>query len=197
MITNTVVHNDAIIELLYPTPIYIKIAKNVSQIQKELDVVIDTVSFDGAPKSWGDSVDVTDLTLNVVDKYNLSLLNGQINSNILNYCEFLNFKPKSYKMNSWFARTSENNLTHVHNHTYFDLAGVYYYKTTGDDGDLFFMPDSQITNGICYQEFAQRWDHQPMAGKMLIFPGWMLHGVKMNKTKSDRISLAFSVLFER
>lgn len=35
---------------------------------------------------------------------------------------------------------------------------------------------------------------RPEAGRMYVFPGWMEHGVEVNESESDRVSIAFNVL---
>ena len=39
-------------------------------------------------------------------------------------------------------------------------------------------------------------EHEPMEGKLIIFPGWLLHGVRQNSTDNTRISLSFNITFK-
>ena len=78
------------------------------------------------------------------------------------------------------------------------MAGVYYYKTNGEDGDIFFESSNlNLESSLCYYKLAERWKHKPIEGKILLFPGWMKHGIMTNTTEDSRISLSFNIQFTR
>ena len=40
-------------------------------------------------------------------------------------------------------------------------------------------------------------DIQPIQGSMLLFPGYLVHGIKTNTSDHDRLSLSFNIVFQR
>ena len=79
------------------------------------------------------------------------------------------------------------------------ISGVYYYKTNGDDGDIFFeCPVPTIGSSFCYfNNYCNRWIHKPEEGKILLFPSWLKHGISKNETDETRISISFNLYFDR
>ena len=43
---------------------------------------------------------------------------------------------------------------------------------------------------------AEVWEHKPEVGKILLFPGWLKHGINTNNTDNIRISLSFNICFK-
>jgi len=185
------------IERLFATPIYCTVIDDINKIQSEIGNVIANIEFNGAPQSWGKSVDVTELTADIIKEQNMVSLEETIDFHLQNYCKELGFQFKEYTRTSWLAKAEKNSYTHVHDHSYTDISGVYYYKTNGEDGNIFFLSPTPATTAYCFQNFAERWDHKPLVGKLLLFPSYLLHGVKTNTTSTDRISLSFDVQFKR
>jgi uncharacterized protein (TIGR02466 family) len=98
---------------------------------------------------------------------------------------------------SWMTKTSKGEITTVHNHGMFDIAGVYYYKTNENDGAIKFLnPNAGMTGS---QVFVR--DYQmglnPKEGMCILFPAWLNHTVEMNKTDNERMSLAFNINIDR
>ena len=65
--------------------------------------------------------------------------------------------------------------------------------TLSKDGDIFFEPPfPQMKQSKVFYQHSASWDHIPDPGKLILFPGWLPHGVKTNTTDTDRISLSFN-----
>ena len=105
---------------------------------------------------------------------------------------------KKYELQSWFSKFTPGDYAQIHNHKHVDISGVYYYKTNGDDGDFFFeSPNPHLSTSYTFGHLGRRWEYKPKSGKILLFPGWLNHGVKTNETKDERISLSFNIIFSR
>ena len=143
------------VDHIFPTATYYNpIIDNHQEVQNELKSVIDGIDFkyrDG----WGETHLLSDVDFqgDAIEKYNLRLLSA--------------FKKGNY--------------AHVHNHGLSDVSGVYYYKTTGSDGDFFLCSPNPYSK--------DRLAIEPVEGKLLMFPGWLEHGVMTNSTDNIRISL--------
>ena len=187
------------IENLFPTPIYYDFVSDNEAIKYHIDKIIDKVDFN-MMKEWGDTHYIsTDFRSNpnVLKEYGLVKLSKEIDKHLGNYCSALNLEKRKYSMISWFTKFKKGNYGHVHHHSDTDLSGVYYYKTNGDDGDLFFQPPNpHLDTSKCYKNISDSWVHKPMEGKIIIFPGWIRHGIKTNSTDNIRMSLSFNIKFE-
>jgi ectoine hydroxylase-related dioxygenase (phytanoyl-CoA dioxygenase family) len=101
-------------------------------------------------------------------------------------------------MESWMTMNPPDTHTHVHDHGHHEITGVYYYETNRKDGNLFFLsPTGGMGGNYLFRNAAGRWDHTPKVGKLILFPGYLGHGVKTNETDHTRKAIAFSVTLHR
>ena len=101
------------------------------------------------------------------------------------------------------------NLRHAYNrhhtHPHALWSGVYYVQTPDDCGLLYFTdPRPQTQRLPPYFDPRRRhpdtWNevfYQPQAGRLIVFPAWLVHAVHPNLTKADgedaeRISVSFN-----
>ena len=134
---------------------------------------------------------------NIIKELGLHKIKKEIDKHVRNYCDELGFEMQEYKMESWFSKFEKGNYAHIHNHGITDISGVYYYKTNGEDGRLFFKsPNKNLETSKCYIKLSGRRKYKPREGDIVLFPGWLDHGVETNSTDNIRISLAFNILFQ-
>ena len=87
----------------------------------------------------------------------------------------------------------------THNHPNNYLSGVYYVDVPGVGCDLIFqdprpvsiMPWTPKLSPITANAAAE----QAQPGRMVIFPSWLRHHVPSNAGNSERISIAFNLMF--
>ena len=64
--------------------------------------------------------------------------------------------------------------------------------------DLFFeSPVPNMGGSLVYNGLANRQEFKPEVGRIVLFPGWLQHGIMTNSTDDTRISLSFNVIFDR
>ena len=88
----------------------------------------------------------------------------------------------------------KGNYAHIHKHGFSDISGVYYYRTNGSDGDIFF--ETPVTETGCskfWSNHSLTFNIAPEKGLIILFPGWLSHGVRTNTTDNQRISLSFNI----
>jgi len=190
-----------LIENIFPTPVFSTIIENIDEVQTELDAAFTNLKFSEPPSNWGKTLKLSskDYGSDIVSNLNLVATSNMIAKNVNDYCHEIDFPWSPFTMESWFTSCKNNDYAHIHTHGNADISGVYYYKATGDEGDLFFeTPNLACKSSLCFnKKYAERWNHKPSTGKLLLFPGWLPHGVMTNTTNSERNSLSFNIHFSR
>jgi uncharacterized protein (TIGR02466 family) len=100
----------------------------------------------------------------------------------------------------WLNLNHNRNISTPHVHTDSLFSGVLYIKSSNSAKLTFLNPNAAhhyvvfpafIDN---YNEFTSSiWSIEPEAGKLIIFPSWLMHYVESDKNDNDRISLAFNI----
>ena len=189
-----------VIENLFPTPIYSCILENRDNVQSEISHALLDITYDDSYNynNGGKTFETTDPTSDIIIQKQLTNLEQAIDYHLKKYCNELGFETRQYRRTAWIVKNSAGGHTMSHTHGEYDIAGVYYFQTNEADGEIYFeSPVSSALSSLCYQRCAERYQHTPVAGKLLLFPGWLAHGVKTNTTDTDRISVAFSIGFVR
>ncbi len=184
---------------LFATPIYHNTISD-NGIKNEIDSIIDDVKLEYR-EEWGQTHYIStnfspNNSSNVLDEYNLMELKKYIHKNLIEYLKVLNYPISNlkYDTESWFSLFEKGNYAHIHSHGTADISGVFYYKTNEKDGDIFFEPPlPQLKQSKIFYNHSASWSHAPKEGKLMIFPGWLNHGVRTNTTEFERISLSFNI----
>jgi len=80
------------------------------------------------------------------------------------------------------------NAIHEHGNSPFHYSGVFYLQTDKLTGNINF---TDRYNTSSHHSFS------PNPGDLLLFPPYSPHWVKPNKSKKDRVSIAFNVILEK
>tara|TARA_B100000902_G_C27318321_1_gene922692 strand:- start:4784 stop:5386 length:603 start_codon:yes stop_codon:yes gene_type:complete len=189
------------IEPIFPTYLYLEEEiDNFNLVQEEISGVVDATDFKFL-EDWSTHWVSNSFEESIIDK--LPLLKEEVTKNLANYCKHMgfddavteNFPSQRLLMeyeSSWIAKFEKNNYAHIHSHRYSDISGAYYFKTPEGGGDIFFHTP------IAYQEASRWWMHereplQPKEGMLILFPGWLRHGVVTNTSDESRMSISFNV----
>jgi uncharacterized protein (TIGR02466 family) len=103
--------------------------------------------------------------------------------------------------NAWMNINHTHNTFQIHQHPDSFFSAVYYVAGDETCGDLEFVtpihahghvinPTKHVSNFNAYN--SSIWVVKPQAGKLVIFPSWLMHYVRPNYTNKDRISIAFN-----
>jgi len=187
------------IESLFSTPLYCTIVENREKIQDEFFEVVNKLHFYDTHEMWGNPQKLTtrDFSDNVIEELNMSIVKKLIDDHLNIYLFNLGFQPKKiYKLTSWITSNSYGDHAPVHNHLDADISGVYYYQSNTKDGNIFFVTPALVMTNSVFGSLNNNYYISPEVGKLLMFPGWLQHGVSTNRTESNRKSLAFNIYFE-
>ena len=196
-------------EHLFPTTIYsCKLSdQTVEKVQKELDIPFFDYKENNKFKKhekWNSHY-LSDPTFseNILDQYPTFFFQQEIKILVLMYLiglqathlyEKLSFKIKQ----SWLTLAYQGDYAHAHSHGTADISGVYYYKTSGADGSLYFPPiNTTIDSSYILNHTAKFHSILPEIGKLILFPGNLPHGVETNVTGEERVSLSFNLYIDR
>lgn len=95
---------------------------------------------------------------------------------------------------SWINITSKGDFQHYHNHIPYDISGVFYYQTNGNDGNIVFKDPALIKSASkLLKKLPKTVRYSPKIGTLILFPSFLEHCVFHNETDSDRISISFNI----
>lgn len=103
--------------------------------------------------------------------------------------------------NLWFNINHKNHTNAVHTHDNSFISGVFYLKAKPGQGNINFYKSysqdfitaSQAPIGKFTSLSASAMSFVPQTQKLILFPGWLPHGVERNELDEDRISISFNV----
>jgi uncharacterized protein (TIGR02466 family) len=189
-----------IIETWFPTPVSYSFAPeqiknsikseylaNEENIISKLDVC-----------NQGDNLTTTyGKTVNLIEEHNLIILKNFIESSVREFCKHLYADTVELNIrDSWVNYFNPGQYEERHCHTPALISGVYYLKTNGKDGNLTIFPSTiglESSGPKPTQLGYSSVEYGPEEGKLILFPSWVPHAVKMNKTQDTRISIAFNL----
>lgn len=188
------------IKSLFPTLVFEKVITdpNFSIIQEELSIALSNEKFLKIRELEHPNIGnllgtsgIINLDNNFIEDNNYKL--DEFKTLIVNSAsEYLSGVKNPYKIaikNSWVTKFLPGNNGQAHDHFSNMLSGVYYFKATGNEGNLKFM------NPLTYDNFVGALDFEiiPITGKLVLFPGWLKHQVLQNNSLNERISIAFNL----
>jgi uncharacterized protein (TIGR02466 family) len=188
-------------DIWFPTKI---ICEDIGQkykekLHREMMDVFQKQDMKPLPWSRGlHSLSTHDFMQNLVEEFEMHQFKSVLYEVLEKYPKFVNPEAleRGYKIGeSWFTLTESYQRSDRHSHGTFDLSGVYYLQTTGQDGNIVFTNESARNY---YEDFKEnRAVYEPKEGRFLLFPGWLPHQVQENTTFSKRISFSFNISFTR
>ena len=193
--------NNCDIGLLFPAPVYVSQVDNFKDIQNEIRSYIRGVKFESTPPDWGPTHLISDPTFSSNILKDLNIFSTELRVHVERYCKSLWRRPipNDYSadyscVGSWFALFKKGHYGQIHCHPGCDISGVYYYKTNGNDGGIFFeSPNLAAHMSNLFSPI--RYTPDPLEGKIILFPSWLPHGVMTNDTHNQRISISFNLKF--
>ena len=193
------------IDFLYPTPFYYSNVDDYSGVKEEVDLLVDNSDFDYHPE-WGNNHKLSDPTFSQNPVLYMEKTRSEIQTHIGRYLQAIKFHQSleytgaaNYTVvSSWLSQFDKGEYAHVHSHAHHEISGVYYHQVKGDQGQFFVeSPVPQMTSSFVFNHMSQSLKISPTPGMILLFPGYLYHGVYANQTDDVRISLSFNVSFQK
>ena len=109
--------------------------------------------------------------------------------------------------NAWMNINGTGGYNEVHTHPGAVMSGAFYVKVPpGPVGKLTFHRDAgegYLLHSIGTSEDMSTaevphthstWAYPPVAGRLMLFPAWVAHGVRENETEDERMSISFNFI---
>lgn len=102
-------------------------------------------------------------------------------------------------MSSMWCSINRRNSSHgQHVHPYSHISGVFYVSCRPDSGNIYFkdprtarwMVPPPVSKNVPENTMNVR--VEPIEGTLLLFPSFLEHGVEVNNTDTDRITMSFN-----
>jgi len=187
------------IQALFSTPIYFAKVASLNEVKDEFNRIIRNVHFYETPEMWGKPHKLTTQNFedDIIEIFQMKEIKKVIDIHISQFLSSLKIPKYDYKMTSWITSFDKGEYAPVHNHLNADISGVYYYETNEKDGNIYFVTPTLAMTSSIFSKLADNFHVTPEEGKLLLFPGWLQHGVSTNTTISNRKSLAFNIYFKK
>jgi uncharacterized protein (TIGR02466 family) len=103
----------------------------------------------------------------------------------------LNFKQNLKIVHSWANKSKKGERHHAHVHPLSFMSGVF-YLTSSESGQTYYKypPPSWGKTILTYNDATYHWE-KPEAGKLVLFPSNIVHGVEENEDDKPRYTIAF------
>ena len=103
----------------------------------------------------------------------------------------------------WININGKGHYNKLHHHPLSDLSGVFWIKTPVDCGSIVFNSPQDFVQAKELRSYASHvkdeWKQfdsyyfPSTAGRVMIFPSFLLHQVRPNQSNEDRISVSFNI----
>ena len=191
-----------ITEYHFPTPVYIKDIPNAIQLNQYLEQQI--VKWSQTDPKGKDRTNVngwhSKTDMNQKEEYNVLTKELFAMQDEIFAKELLTQKPVLGNMWANINYPGGRNRPHLHPNSLF--SGVYWIKTPIKSGNLMLydprpgihttMPNRK--DGPLPSQLWREVHYEPIAGRIIMFPAWLWHEVRTNKSNDTRISVSFNFL---
>ena len=104
--------------------------------------------------------------------------------------------------NMWTTIYPQEGFVPQHIHSCFSVSGVYYVKAAPNCGSIVFKDPSWVAKTMnvwggnkVFPHGGVDYEIHPRPGMMILFPSWLPHSTKANKSDEDRIIVSFNLDF--
>ena len=193
-------------EILFPTPIYMKMVKDPKKLNKYLYPLIKawskkdkTETKTNAGGGWHSPTD-----MNFKDEY--KPLTDELFTMQYEVFKDYGMIPKPGLGNMWANINYPGSYNKQHTHPNSQWSGVYYVKVPKNSGRLFVEDPRPGPNLLLPRRVGglpkALWRvviYPGIEGQMIMFPAWLPHGVQINESKEKgekawRVSVSFNFL---
>jgi len=183
---------------IFPIPVYLNQVKDPVALDQEITNKLTNIRWiAGAGLDDPHRITTASYYDDIIMDASLSVFQAELDIHLRAYANSLLFPLTEYSRASWLAEYDLNEYSTVHDHGTADISGVYYYKTCSKGGEFFFERPGTAHTAHAYADIGDRYTIRPQPGLLIMFPGWMRHGVTRNLSGECRRILSFNLWFDR
>jgi len=193
-----------ITEYFFPTPIYIFDISNAIELNASLEKnIVEWSQKDKGVKHT--NVNGWHSTTDMATKSEYQPLINILYEAQKEIFEKENLDGEPILGNMWANINPKGGSNAAHTHPNCLYSGVYYVKTPENCGLLKFEDPNPGTNlyrpikkeGQIEKEYWREIFYKPVAGRLIMFPAWLLHSVLPNESDDIRISISWNFLQDK
>ena len=192
-------------DLHFPTPVYVADIKHPTLNQElERDIIAWSKKDKGVVRTnvqgWHSHTTMQDMP-----EYKKLVSMLYASQKTIYDQEHLDSEP--FLGNMWANVNPPGGMNRAHLHPNCLWSGVYYIKAPKNCGHL-KIDDPRAAASMCRPKMRERYNHpdtaptrlwretsyEPIAGRLIMFPGWLMHCVDPNESNDIRISVSFNFL---
>ena len=187
---------------IFPSPIHQIDVKGFDEIQNELiDYAYSKRKLDSEGVHFSNRQGWQSQGFNIENQDDV--LHSFLTNCLVNFPPLKKSRSSNMVVDAWININEPDSYNVKHNHPCTDLAGVLWIKCPKDCGEIVFdnptLFQSHNEIGSYNEDFKNEFNihhhyyFPPSEGEMIIFPSHLNHSVNKNKSKEDRISVAFNI----
>ena len=187
-------------ELHFPTPIYIADIKHPTLNQElERDIVAWSKQDKGITRT---NVQGWHSTTNMHELSQFKKLVDMLYACQKTIYEQEHYESEPFLGNMWANINPPGGMNRAHQHPNSLWSGVYYIKAPKNSGHL-KIDDPRSSAAMCRPKqkdgekpprLYRETHYEPIAGRCIMFPSWLMHCVDPNQSNDIRISVSFNFL---
>jgi len=185
-------------EEIFPTTIYVgEISQKThdATLARLADVEWGTVPL--SQKSHGMNVSKRDgkpsFNADVISEFELDELHEELGHHIRALCDSMGVPMNISGRSSWITQYHKGEYAAQHHHGTSAISMAYYIASNGEDGDFYFCNHSPEKFVPFTADMGNLLSIPPEERKLILFPGWLEHGV--NKNETDHVRRCLSANF--
>ena len=190
---------------IFPLPIFLDEAEGseYTDIQKELTDTKHTLKFNdsGSYMILNENPFNSNFLIESGCHHSIKFINKTVDKFVTSlYGEYDKDIFKWEIIESWMTKTIKGRCAREHSHGSYDISGVYYLDTNGNDGNLIFTNiNHNLEGNMLLNKLLINGDvAMPLKnGTIFLWPGQLRHKTLINETDHERISISFNITISK
>ena len=186
---------------IFPLPIFLDEAEGseYTDIQKELTDTKHTLKFNdsGSYMILNENPFNSNFLIESGCHHSIKFINKTVDKFVTSlYGEYDKDIFKWAIIESWMTKTIKGRCAREHSHGSYDISGVYYLDTNGNDGNLIFTNiNHNLEGNMLLNKLLINGDvAMPLKnGTIFLWPGQLRHKTLINETDHERVSISFNI----
>lgn len=192
--------------MMFPTPVIRVPAtlENYDSVQIEIKNAIEAIEKTGDTSTVTykhkakEATSISKKTYNFIEKFNCINLKNRIIQSTYEYFDKIGWtgSREIVIQNSWINLSDIDEDNTQHCHPGYDISGTYYFRISEEQGPISFYNPNNIAFSCEFPQgpvCPQTTTIVPDDGDIILFPSWLNHSVRKNKSQEQRVSVAFNI----